>query len=322
VSSYLGLVSMALACFASLASAQQAAAPLKVSGENKNFEWFFLLADAGKQQAIWSKNGLDAQFVPAAGSAAQLKEQVAAGVKIGWVNTAEVLIARSQGLPVKVVAAHFGETIAKIFAAPDAAISQGRDLDHKKIGILSPSHTSYKAVLYINEKLGIRAEPVALGNLANNVEALKAGKIDAFYSAEGAALGLVASGELKIAVRLADLYPKPYTAVVIWATDDLIRDDPTAVRAFVNGTLEAVRYLQGNPESASHLYIKRTGANKALADRAVAELNSLLTASGRGSGNDLMAAVEGNWKFTRDSGSVPAGASTKIEDAVDSRFLP
>ena len=322
VNSCLRLVSMALTCFASLAFAQQTATPLKVSGENKNFEWFFLLTDAGKVQGIWSKNGLNPEFVPAAGSAAQLKEQVSTGVKIGWVNTAEVLIARSQGVPVKVVAAHFGETIAKIFAAPDAAISQGRDLDRKKIGILSPSHTSYKTVLYINEKLGIRAEPVALGNLANNVAALKARKIDAFYSAEGAALGLVASGELKIAVRLAELYPKPYTAVVVWATDDLIRDHPATVRAFVNGTLESVRYLQGNPESASQIYVKRTGASKPLADRAVAELNSLLTTSGRGSGNDLVAAVEGNWKFTRDSGSVPASVSMKIEDAVDTRFLP
>ena len=318
----LRLASIVLACFASSALAQPTPTALKVSGENKNFEWFFLLTDAGKQQGIWSKNGLNPEFVPAAGSAAQLKERVAAGLKIGWINTAEVLIARSQGVPVKVVAAHFGETIAKLFAAPDAAISHARDLDRKKIGILSPSHTSYKTVLYLNEKLGISAEPVALGNLANNVEALKGHKIDAFYSAEGAALGLVASGELKIAVRLADLYPKPYAAVVVWATDDLIRDDPTTVRAFVRGTLESVRYLQGNPDGASQLYVKRTGADKQLADRAVAELNSLLTTSGRGSGNDLLAAVEGNWKFTRDSGSVPANASIKIEDAVDSRFIP
>ena len=77
---------MALTCFASLAFAQQTATPLKVSGENKNFEWFFLLTDAGKVQGIWSKNGLNPEFVPAAGSAAQLKEQVSTGVKIGWVN--------------------------------------------------------------------------------------------------------------------------------------------------------------------------------------------------------------------------------------------
>jgi len=295
---------------------------MKVSGENKSFEWFFLLADAGTQQGIWRKNGLDAQFVSAAGSAAQLKEQVASGLKIGWVNTAEVLIARSQGVPVKVVAAHFGDTIAKVFTKPDSAINTAPDLHGKRIGVLSTSHTSYKAVLYLNEKLGIRAEPVAAGNLANNVAALNDGKIDAFYSAEGAALGLAASGDVKIAVRLADVYPKPYTAVVVWATDDLIRDHPGVVRGFVTGTLQTVTYLQRNPPAASELYAKRTGAGKALSDKAVAELNVYLTATGRGSGSDLLAAVEGNWRFTKDSGSVPADTTIRIEDAVDSRFLP
>jgi hypothetical protein len=48
----------------------------------------------------------------------------------------------------------------------------------------------------------------------------------------------VDSGELRVLVPLADVYPKPYTAVVIWATDDLIRDDPGLVGAFVQATLE------------------------------------------------------------------------------------
>ncbi len=192
-----------LVCVASPALGQQAATHLKVSGENKSFEWFFLLADAGKESGIWANNGLDPEFVPAAGSAAQLKEKVASGLKVGWANTAEVLVARSQDVPIKIVAAHFGDTIAKIFTRPDVTLNSARELDGKRVGVLSPTHTSYKAVLYVNEKLGIKAEPIPLGNLANNVAALDPGKIDAFYSAEGAALGLVASGKLKVAVRLA-----------------------------------------------------------------------------------------------------------------------
>src|SRR5262245_60264655 len=54
--------------------------------ENPAFEWFFLLVDAAKEQGIWAKHSLDPEFVPAAGSAAQLKERVDAGIKIGFVN--------------------------------------------------------------------------------------------------------------------------------------------------------------------------------------------------------------------------------------------
>ena len=123
-------------------------------------------------------------------------------------------------------------------------------------------------------------------------------------------------------VRLSEVYPNPYTAVVVWATDDLIALHPGLVTRFVKATVETVGYLQANPGHASDLYVRRTHAPKNLADRAVAELNGVLTASGQGSGQDLVAAVAGSWQFTRESGAVQAGTTVKVEEAVDSRFLP
>lgn len=296
---------------------------VKAAGQNATFEWFFLLTDAGQQQGIWARNGIDPEWTPTPGSAAQLKEQVASGVKIGFVNTAEVLLARSSGVPVKVVAGYFGPTIAKIFVKADGPLKTPKDLDGKNVGILSLTHTSYRTVLYLNGKLGIKAGPVPIGNLESNLAALNAGKIDAFYSAEGAALPLVDSGQLRILARLSDVYPKPYTAVVVWATDDLIAQQPDIVRRFVSATLATVSYLQAHPDRASEMYVQRTHAAKNLADRAVAELNGVLTASGTGSGEDLVAAVRGSWEFTQQSGFVlPAGTTVKVEEAVDSRFLP
>lgn len=293
----------------------------KAAVENPTFEWFFLLVDAGKDQGFWAKNGLDPEFVPAAGSAAQLKERVDSGVKIGFVNAAEVTLAQSSGVPVKTVAAYFGETTARIFVAANGSIKSVNNLNGKKIGIVATTHTSYRTVLYMNEKLAIRAEPVPLGSLASNLAALRSGQIDAFYSAEGAPLTLVDSGELRVILPLADIYPKPYTAVVVWTTSDLIEQNPDLVTRFVRATLEIVAYLKDHPGYASDLYSKRTGALRNVADRAVASLNQVLTSSGRGSGQDLAAAVTGNWQFMTESGAVPTGTRVKIEDVVDARFL-
>lgn len=286
-----------------------------------SFEWFFLLVDAGKEKDIWARNGLDPEFVPAAGSSVQLRVLIDSGVRIGFVNAAEVTLARSNGVPVKTVAAYFGETTARIFAAANGPIKTAKDLNGKKIGIISATHTSYRTVLYINQKLGINAEPVSLGSLSNNVAALKSGQIDALYSAEGAALTLIDSGELRLILPLADIYPKPYTAVVIWAADDLIVQNPDLVGKFVKATLEIVDYLKANPDYASELYVKRTKVPKNVADKAIASLNHILTASGRGSGKDLAAAVSGNWRFIVESGAVPANTVVKIEEVVDARFL-
>ena len=93
--------------------------------------------------------------------------------------------------------------------------------------------TSYRTVLYMNKILGINAEPVVLGSLQDNLAALKAGQIEAFYSAEGAALTLVEAGDLRLLLPLSDIYPKPYTAVVVWTTDDMIENNPDRVWPFL-----------------------------------------------------------------------------------------
>jgi ABC-type nitrate/sulfonate/bicarbonate transport system substrate-binding protein len=174
----------------------------------------------------------------------------------------------------------------------------------------------------MNKKLAISAEPVPIGSLIKNVAALKSGDIDAFYSAEGAALTLVDSGELQLILALSDIYPKPYTAVVVWAADDLIDQNPDLVAKFVRATLEIVGYLKAHPSYASELYIKKTKAPKNVADKAVASLNQILSPSGRGSGRDLAAAVAGNWQFITESGAVPANTAIKTDEVVNSRFLP
>ena len=213
---------------------------LKAACENPAFEWFFLLVDAGIEQGIWATNGFDLEFVPAASTATQLKERNESGIKIGFVNAAEVTLARLNGVQVKTVAAYFGETTARIFVAATGPINQVKDLDGRKIGIISNTHTSYRTVLYMNEKLAQNSEPVQLGSLANNLVALNSGQIDAFYSAEGSPLTLVESGELRVILSLSDIYPRPYTAVVVWAADDLIEQSPSIVRGFVKATLETV----------------------------------------------------------------------------------
>ena len=319
LSMVMGLCFFAAACV----SAQQRAEPekIKASGEHETFEWQFLPIAMARVRGLWAANGLDPEFGPAA-SAAMLNEQVAAGTKIGMANTAEIPLARSQGVPVKIVAGYLGETIAKIYTLNKSQMKSGKDLNGKRVGILAMNHTSFRTVSYLNAKLGIKSESVPLGSLESRMEALKAGRVDAIYSAEGAALPFVDSGELKLLVALPDIYPRPYAAVVIWATDDLIEKRPEIVKNFVKTILEATRLIKENPEQATDLYMERTKAPRNIARRVVAELNSFLTPSGRGSGKDLLGAVAGNWEFTKESGAIPATTNVNLEHVVDASFLP
>jgi ABC-type nitrate/sulfonate/bicarbonate transport system substrate-binding protein len=135
-------------------------------------------------------------------------------------------------------------------------------------------------------------------------------------------LTLVDTGDVRLVLPLADIYPKPYTAVVVWTTDDLIKNNPDVVTKFVRATLEAVQYLKTHPSYAASLYVRRTSAPQAVAEKAVASLNHVLVPSGRGSDQDLVAAVKGNWQFIIESGAVARDLAVRIEDVVDTTFLP
>jgi ABC-type nitrate/sulfonate/bicarbonate transport system substrate-binding protein len=151
---------------------------------------------------------------------------------------------------------------------------------------------------------------------------LKTGRVDAFlYGTPNAiALLLVDSGELRILANMRDILPKPFVSLVAFATDDLIEKNPDLAKRFVGAALETAKYLKENPSYAIELYMKRVGAPKDLAEKAVSQLD--WTPAGRGSGSDLTVAITNVWQYSKESGTIPPSIDVKIEDAVDVRFLP
>lgn len=292
-----------------------------VSGAFERTLSAFLVIDAGRDKGIWTSNQLDPQFVTIrrALTAAEIKDQVASGINIGLSATNEPLIARSDGVPVKIVASYVGNVPQKIFVKAEGPIKTASDLDGKKIGVSALNSAISRTAAYVSNRFGIRPEFVPLGNTANLVLALKDGRADAFISSDPVALRLVDSGELRILVYVSDIVPRPHASFVIWATDDVIQKNPDLVKRFVKATLEIVKHLQENPSYAIDLYIKRTNASRDLADKAIGQLDW----TPRMSGVELSTAVANSWEYARDSGSIPASITpVKAEDAVDSRFLP
>jgi len=280
--------------------------------------------DAGKEQGIWARNGLDPEWVTISGRPiipSDYKGLIENGVKMGITAGADPLITRASGVSVKIVAGYVGlNIVTKVFVRSDSQIKTLEDLDGKKIGVVASNDPFHRNLLYLSNRFGIKVEPVPLGNLTNQVVALKLGKVDGFMSGQGAALRLVDSGELRVAVQMSDVFPKPWALFVVFATDDLIENNPDVVRRFVKATLETVRYLKEYPGYAADLYIKKTNAPRDLAAKAVSQID--WQAGGRGSGQDLILAASNGWQYAKDSGVIPAEVNMKIEDAVDMKFLP
>jgi len=308
-----------------LASVPKAQGPalekFNVSGAFERTLSTFLVIDAGKEKGIWASNGMDPQFVTIrrALTAAEIKEQIASGIKIGLSSTNEPLLARSDGVPVKIVASYVGNVPQKIFVRVDSQIKTVNDLDGNKIGVSSNNSATARTTLYVTSRFGIRIQLIGLGNTVNLVTALREGRIDAFTSSDSTILRLVDTGELRILMFVSDVVDRPHSSFVVWATDDMIQKNPALVKRFVKATLETVKQLQEKPIYAVDIYVKRTNASRDLADKAVSQLDWTPSISGA----ELSTAVRNSWQYAKDSGSIPSGIiPVKIEDVVDSRFLP
>lgn len=295
---------------------------LKVSGYNPTVEAYSLVVMAATERGIWSSNDINPEFITLPSRttlASDIKEQVDSGIKIGLNVATEALLARANGVPIKVVAGYTGDTPTKIYVKASGPIKTVQDLDGKKVGVFIVPGSEQRRVLYISNKLGIKTEPVSSGDLTNQDISLQQGRIDAFVSSDPAALQMVDSGKLRVLISVSDVLPKPWVNFVVWATDDIIQQNPDIVRKFVKATLEAVKYLKDNPSYATDLYAKTTAAQKGLAEKTISQLDWRV--DGRGSGQDLAAAVANVWQYGKDVDIIPASTVVKPELAVDTKFV-
>lgn len=288
------------------------------------FEGIFLVIDAGKDRGIFAKHGLDPEFVdpqkPNAAVAVDIKEHVGSGVRIGINVPSEVIIARADGVPVKIVAGYIGTNpLANLYVRGDSELKTIEDLDGRKIGVNQLDHWTGRYALWLSDNYGINIERVPVGNTTNRVVALKLGTIDAYIGANLSPLRLVDSGELKILMSFSDVWPIDFTILELYATDDLIDNNPELVRRFVAAWLEAVRYLKDNPGYAAELYIRKTNGPQDLADQVASIID--WRPDGRGRGDDLVFAVANDWAF-QVAGGITTIGEVNVEETVDIRFLP
>jgi NitT/TauT family transport system substrate-binding protein len=66
----------------------------------------------------------------------------------------------------------------------------------------------------------------------------------------------LASGKARIILSSKDLLGTPYTATAAFATEKFRNDNPKLYDAIVAGLLDAIKYINDNPEAAAAIYMK------------------------------------------------------------------
>jgi NitT/TauT family transport system substrate-binding protein len=147
---------------------------------------------------------------------------------------------------VKIIAPFNNENPFLVIAKADAPMSTIQDLRGRKLGFSRPGSASQGILNLLLERTGVSGvQMVATGQLGDTWTAIRGNVVDAGWSQDPLAAGLILKGEAKIIARAADVVPD-YMSDTIVARQDYLRQNPTAARAFIQTTDRAGKYVAEN----------------------------------------------------------------------------
>jgi NitT/TauT family transport system substrate-binding protein len=182
------------------------------------------------------------------------------GADFGFADISTTIVARSRGMPIQTVA-QFGYVPTTIMWREDTNIKQLKDLEGKTYAIspgqaqwyLMPAYCRINKIDYKAIRIQETAAPLQPAALATK-------KADFIVMYRGSNDEIAELAAKKVGVNLNRIFMKD-TGLVIYGTglvakEDDVKKRPEFVRAYVEATLEGLRYARDNQEEALKILLK------------------------------------------------------------------
>jgi NitT/TauT family transport system substrate-binding protein len=196
------------------------------------------------------EDGLELQFVNTPTFAEQVTFLGIGQVDVGLMPYTSFIALFDAGAPVKVVA---GGGIEGCVIVSQPGLDSAQKLKGKTLGTFQLDTLEVMPYDYL-KKNGVSFKDVTvryMGNTPEAVEAFKAGAIDWICTIEPYASALL--NDVKGSHKLSDgtdIYGKGYTDCVLACRADLIKQNPTALKALIKGMMKAQLIAETNPNEA------------------------------------------------------------------------
>ncbi len=184
----------------------------------------------------------------------------------------EVILGRSQGLPVRYVMRWYREFPVVMFAKADSGITSPEDLAGKKLGLpglFGASYIGWEAMVYAT---GLDEREVTLQSIGfTQATAVSQGLVDAAmdYVVNGP-VQLKLAGEETVVLRVSDYVDLPSNGII--TNEQTIRDHPELVRALVSALIKGLRDTLADPDAAfeaSLAAVPEAGGQQSAVSRAI-----------------------------------------------------
>ena len=221
----------------------------------KHAPWFVAL-----EKGFYAKRGLNVTIQSSTGSADTVRNIGAGGADFGFADIGTMIVAKSRGAPVQ-AAAQFGYVGATIVWRDEGVIKGIKDLEGKSWAIspgqaqwfLMPAYCRINKIDFKSIKIQETAAPIQPAALATK----KTDFIIMFRASNEEVAELAAS---KVGVKLQRVVMKD-TGLDIYGSSLIVKDEdlkkrPEFVRAYVEATLEGLRYARDNQEESLKILLK------------------------------------------------------------------
>jgi len=209
-----------------------------------------------KGKGYFAQAGLDVSYAVGRGGVDVAKEVGAGNVPLGGIVADAPIVVRQNGVPVKMVAVFGGKGFMQLVVRADSGIEKPADLKGKTITVMSYQDTTFYALLGLLASAGLTQDDV-------NIQS--AGPVGVWQMvAAGKSAGMAGVPDWIPPVEAAGVAIKvlptdeffPHMAQAIAASDQIIKDKPEMVRAFVKAALHGMKDIMDDPATAADDFVK------------------------------------------------------------------
>ena len=217
--------------------------------------WF-----VASEKGFYAKRGLNVTIQPGTGSADTIRAIASGGADVGFANVSTAVVGRSRGMPI-VSVAQLGYIAVTVLWREESDIKTLKDLEGKSWAIsrgqaqwfLMPALARINNLDFASIKIQETAPPLQPAALV----AKKADFITMFRASndEVAEMAAAKQGLRLKRIHMRDTGLDIYGSALVAKEEDIKRR-PAMIRAYVEGTMEGLRYARDHQEESLKILLK------------------------------------------------------------------
>ena len=214
----------------------------------------------GQEQGFFKDRDIELELVQESGGAAAVPGVVAGDFEFSFGNVTSILLAASQGLPLRIVAEGNSSTsdpatdFSHVVVKGDSPIQSAADLVGKKIAVNNLKNIGEVTIRKVVEDAGGDSSTLNFVELPfpDMPGAVANGDVDAAWVVEPFVTVATGQGERKVVANFAEAVDD-LTVASYFTTEQLIKENPDLVNDFQAAIQESLKYAQDHPDEVRRI---------------------------------------------------------------------